>query len=138
MYQRHECTAAMVLYDPMERPLLQLVTSHPATDKKLFPRRAPPWAGDISQLSNAQLDSAIAFTEFMTNNVRGSNDAQGTSSFRGNQVSNSALMVMRNYPNTGIGAFGGDTPQERRQNQYDQADANLQRLQNERQQRAQQ
>jgi hypothetical protein len=48
----------MVLYDPMERPLLQLVTSHPATNKKLFPRRAPVWANDITKLSDAQLRRA--------------------------------------------------------------------------------
>lgn len=102
----------MVLYDPMERPLLQLVTSHPATNKKLFPRRAPAWAGDISKLSDAQLRSIHAFTQFAINNLRGET---GTSSFNGNQVSNTAIMVAEEYPNTGMGAFGGMTAEERRQ-----------------------
>lgn len=102
----------MVLYDPMERPLLQLVTSHPATNKKLFPRRAPSWAGDISRLSDAQLRSIHAFTQYAINNLRG---VTGTSSFNGNEVSNTAIQVAEEYPNTGQGVFGGMSEQERRE-----------------------
>ena len=109
----------MVLYDPMERPLLQLVTSHPATDKKLFPRRAPAWAGDISRLSDAQLRSVHAFTQFAINNLRG---VTGTSSLNGNEVSNTAIEVAENYPNTGNGAFGGMSAEERRQANYASAE----------------
>lgn len=115
----------MVLYDPMERPLLQLVTSHPATDKKLFPRRAPPWAGDVSRLSDAQLKSAHAFTQFAINNLRG---VTGTESFNGNEVSSAAVRVAEDYPNTGAGAFGGLTPQERRQQRYSRAERNRDKL----------
>lgn len=115
----------MVLYDPMERPLLQLVTSHPATDKKLFPRRAPPWAGDLSRLSDAQLRSAHSFAQYGINNLRG---VTGTSSFNGNQVSNAAIQVAEDYPNTGAGSFGGMTPDERRQARYARAERNRDRL----------
>lgn len=122
----------MVLYDPMERPLLQLVTSHPATDKKLFPRRAPPWAGDISKLSDAQLRSAHAFAQFAINQLRG---VEGTTSFQGNTVSETAVRVAQDYPNTGVGAFGGLSPEERQQQQYAKAEANVDRLEREAQQR---
>lgn len=118
----------MVLYDPMERPLLQLVTSHPATDKKLFPRRAPPWAGDISRLSDAQLRSAHAFAQFGINQLRGET---GTESFNGNQVSSAAVRVAEEYPNKGSGAFGGLSEQERRERRYRQAENNEERLRQE-------
>jgi len=117
----------MVLYDPMERPLLQLVTSHPATNKKLFPRRAPAWAGDISKLSDAQLRSIHAFTQFAINNLRGET---GTSSFNGNQVSNTAIKVAEEYPNTGMGAFGGMSAEERRQAQQRSAERTEEDLRN--------
>lgn len=122
----------MVLYDPMSQPLLQLVTSHPATNKVLFPRRAPPWAGDISKLSNAQLRSAHAFARFGAQNLRG---MTGTTSFQGNTVSRTAVEVFENYPNKGQGAFGGLSAEERRQERYSRADANIQRLQAELQDR---
>lgn len=109
----------MVLYDPMERPLLQLVTSHPATNKKLFPRRAPAWAGDISRLSDAQLRSAHAFAQYGINNLRG---VTGTSSMNGNEVSNAAIQVAEEYPHTGAGAFGGMSEQERREARYRSAE----------------
>lgn len=118
----------MVLYDPMERPLLQLVTSHPATDKKLFPRRAPSWAGDISRLSDAQLRSVHAFTQFAINNLRGET---GTSSYNGNEVSNTAIMVAEEYPNTGQGVFGGMSEEERRQANYRQAERTEEQLRQE-------
>lgn len=114
----------MVKYDPMERPVLQLVTSHPATDKKLFPRRAPPWTGDISQLSPAQLRSIHAFTQYAINNLRG---VEGTVSFRGNRISESAMRVMEDYPHQGVGAFGGD-PERRRQRRYNRAEASLDQI----------
>lgn len=118
----------MVKFDPFDQPLLQLVTSHPATDKKLFPRRAPPWAGDISQLSDAQLRSAHAFAQYGINQLRG---VTGTEQFRGNRVSSAAVQVAEDYPNTGVGAFGGMTEEERRQDRYSKAEANLQRLESE-------
>lgn len=119
----------MVLYDPMERPLLQLVTSHPATNKKLFPRRAPPWAGDISKLSDAQLRSAHAFAQYGIQNLRG---VTGTSSFNGNQVSNAAIRVAEDYPHTGQGAFGGEDQQAQ---QRARAERNEERLRSEMQER---
>lgn len=122
----------MVIYDPMERPLLQLVTSHPSTDKKLFPRRAPPWAGDISKLSNAQLKSCHAFAQFGIQNLRG---VEGTTSYAGNTVSRTAMRVMENYPHQGQGAFGGMSEQERRQERYSRAEANRDNLADEAQSR---
>lgn len=118
----------MVLYDPMSQPLLQLVTSHPATNKVLFPRRAPPWAGDISALSNAQLRSIHSFAQYGANNLRG---MTGTTSFQGNTVSRTAVEVFENYPNTGVGAFGGASEEERRQERYSRADANIDRIERE-------
>lgn len=118
----------MVLYDPMSPEMLQLVTSHPATDKKLFPRRAPPWAGDISKLSPAQLRSCIAFAEFGINNLRG---MSGTTSYQGNTVSNTAVEVATSYPNQGQGAFGGQSGESRRQEQRQRAENNLQSLRDE-------
>lgn len=118
----------MVLYDPMERPLLQLVTSHPATDKKLFPRRAPRWAGDISKLSDAQLRSIHAFTQFGINNLRGET---GTVQMNGNEVSRTAQMVAQEYPHRGSGAFGGLSEQDRRQQRYAQAEATLEQIESE-------
>ena len=115
----------MVLYDPMEQPLLQLVVSHPATNKRLFPRRAPPWAGDISRLSNAQLRSCHAFAQYGINNLRG---VEGTVDFNGNQISRTAQKVMEDYPHTGVGAFGGMSEEERRQVRYSQAESNEERL----------
>lgn len=118
----------MVLYDPMERPLLQLVTSHPATNKKLFPRRAPAWAGDITKLSNAQLRSCYAFAQYGINNLRG---VTGTTSYNGNTVSEAAMKVMEEYPKTGQGAFGGKSPKERRQDRYARAESTRDKLQQE-------
>lgn len=117
----------MVLYDPMEQPLLQIVQSHPATDKKLFLRRAPPWAGDISKLSVAQLRSCQAFAQFGINRLRGET---GTVSMNGNTVSRTAQIVAEEYNNTGTGAFGGD-PQRRQQMKEAQAQRNLERLEQE-------
>lgn len=117
----------MVLYDPMERPLLQLVTSHPATDKKLFPRRAPRWAGDISKLSDAQLRSAHAFAQFGINNLRGET---GTVTMNGNTVSRTAQIVAEEYP-SGTGTFGGLSAERRREQQYAQAEATVTQLENE-------
>lgn len=122
----------MVLYDPLSQPLLQLVTSHPATNKVLFPRRAPPWAGDFSKLSNAQLRSAHAFAQFGIQNLRG---MEGTTSFRGNTVSRTAVEVFNNYPNTGVGVFGGLSEQERRQERFSKAEANRDALEREAQDR---
>lgn len=116
----------MVLFNPMSPRLLQLVQTHPATNKRLFPRRAPPWAGDITKLSAAQLRSAINFAQFGVNNLRG---MTGTESFRGNSVSRAAVEVFRNYPDTGEGAFGGMTAEERRQANRQQASRNIERLQ---------
>jgi len=122
----------MVLFDPFERPLLQLVMSHPATNKRLFPRRAPPWAMDISRLSDAQLRSVHAFTQFAINNLRGE---EGTVNFRGNEISRTAFIVATEYPNTGAGAFGGMSEEERRQQQYAAAEATRDTLENMLQQR---
>lgn len=118
----------MVLYDPMEQPTLQLVMSHPATDKKLFPRRAPSWAGDISNLSDAQLRSVHAFTQFAINNLRGET---GTVSMNGNEVSQTAEIVATEYPHTGTGAFGGMSQQERRQRQQRLAERTEEQLRQE-------
>lgn len=115
----------MVLFDPMSPRLLQLVISHPATNKRLFPRRAPPWAGDITKLSAAQLRSAINFAEFGINNLRG---MQGTTSFQGNTVSRTAVEVFQNYPDTGEGTFGGMTQEERIQQQRQRAQRNVERM----------
>lgn len=116
----------MVLFNPMSPRLLQLVTSHPATNKTLFPRRAPVWAGDASKLSPAQLRSAINFAQYAMNNLRG---MTGTTGFRGNTVSRTAVEVFQNYPDTGVGAFGGQSPEARRQAKREQAQANVDRLQ---------
>jgi len=115
----------MVLFDPFERPLLQLVMSHPATNKRLFPRRAPPWAMSLSRLSDAQLRSAHAFTQFAINNLRGET---GTQQFGGNTVSRAAVIVATEYPNKGIGVFGGLSAQERLDQQYAAAEATEERL----------
>jgi hypothetical protein len=110
----------MVLYNPMERPLLQLVTSHPATNKKLFPRRAPRWAQDISKLSDAQLRSCHAFAQYGINQLRG---VKGTTSYQGRTISEAAAKVARDYPAQGAGQFGGKTPEDRRQERYNAAEA---------------
>lgn len=118
----------MVLYDPMERPLLQLVTSHPATNKKLFPRRAPAWANDISKLSDAQLRSCQAFGQYAINQLRG---VTGTTTYEGKRISETAAKVARDYPATGQGEFGGMTEEERRQRRYNEAERTMERLRDE-------
>lgn len=112
----------------MERPLLQLVTSHPATNKKLFPRRAPDWAQDISELSNAQLRSCHAFAQYGVNQLEG---VTGTTEYQGRTISKSAMKVATDYPATGQGAFDGDSPQERRQERREKAQASIDALQRE-------
>lgn len=114
----------MVLYNPMEQPMLQLVISHPATDKVLFPRRAPPWVGDLRALSDAQLRSVHAFAQYAINNLRGET---GTSSFNGNMVSNAAIEVANNYPHTGVGAFGGN-PERRRERRQRSAERTVEQI----------
>lgn len=118
----------MVLYDPMGDDMLQLVIGHPATNKTLFPRRAPPWAGDISKLSSAQLRSCHAFAQYAINNLRG---MEGTTEYNGNQVSEAAVKVATDYPHTGEGTFGGLSEQERRQQQYAKAEASVDSLERE-------
>ena len=118
----------MVLYDPMDPNVLQLVTSHPATDKKLFPRSAPDWAGDLTKLSDAQLRSVHAFTEFGINELRGET---GTVSMDGNTVSKTAQIVANEYPHQGQGVFGGLTAQQRRQERYGEAEATLDDIEDE-------
>lgn len=118
----------MVLYDPMERPLLQLVTSHPATNKKLFPRRAPAWANDITKLSDAQLRSCQAFGQYAMSQLRG---VTGTEMYEGKRISSTAAKVARDYPSTGRGIFGGLTAEERRQQSYAESERTMQRLNDE-------
>jgi hypothetical protein len=115
----------MVLYDPMERPLLQLVMSHPATNKKLFPRRAPRWAQDVTELSDAQLRSCHAFAQYGINQLRG---VTGTTTYQGREISEAAAKVARDYPAKGTGQFGGMTPKERRQQRYNDAEERMDKL----------
>lgn len=116
----------MVLYDPVEMPLLQIVRSHPATFKRFFLRRAPAWAKNIEQLSLAQLESVISLAKFMIERARG---LVGTVKLPdGRRISKAAYLVKTEYPKKGEGVFGGMTKEERLRRRYKLADANVQRL----------
>ena len=76
--------------------------------------------------TKAQSEAREAFASFMIEKVRGKQAAQGTTRLSdGRVISNSAVQVMIYY---NPGSFGGPTPEQRRQLQYDMADLNLKKL----------
>ncbi|GEM_PF-1994537 len=95
------------IFDP--RPI-QLVRYHPATKKKLFPRKAPPWTVDKRALSNSQLRSCITFGRWVKENCTGK---YGTVPLPdGRRIPMPAFIVMTKYPHKGMGVFGGPRTKE--------------------------
>jgi len=91
------------------RPI-QFVRYHPATKKRFFPRKTPPWVVDKRALSAAQLKSCITFGEWVKTNCTGK---YGTVTLPdGRRIPAPAYEVMVRYPHKGMGVFGGPTSKE--------------------------
>jgi len=101
----------MVYIDPMSPEPVQIVRGHPATKKKNFFRKVPPWVKDLRNASLAQLKSMKALTGFAKEKCRGK---YGTVTLPdGRRVPRPAFIVMTEYPHRGVGAFGGKSKEER-------------------------
>lgn len=80
-------------------------------------RKAPPWAGAnsaeelVGAMSQPQVRAIVALGSWASANLEGET---GTTRFRGQRVPRAAAKMAREFPNTGQGAFGGLSDDERR------------------------
>ena len=119
----------MVRFNPMESRDLSIVRGHPSTKKKNFLRKVPITA-DLP--TAAQAEARLSLSRFATANLYG---VTGTVVLPdGRRISQGAYTVMTRYPNTGVGAFGGQTIEQRASMKHELAPASI-RKQEERIQR---
>lgn len=110
----------MVKFDPMAPRELSIVRSHPSTKKRNFLRKVTFRA---EHPSVAQASARLALSEYATSNLYG---RTGTVVLPdGRVISQGAYTVMTQYPHTGVGAFGGMTPDQRAAMRHELAPASI-------------
>jgi len=98
----------MVRFSIMDPRDVSVVRGHPSTKKHNFLRKVPITA-DLP--TAAQAEARLSLSKFATANLYG---VTGTVVLPdGRRISQGAYTVMTRYPNTGVGAFGGMTNEQR-------------------------
>ena len=119
----------MVRFSIMDPRDVSVVRGHPSTKKHNFLRKVPITA-DLP--TAAQAEARLSLSRFATANLYG---VTGTVVLPdGRRISQGAYTVMTRYPNTGVGAFGGQTNEQRASMKHELAPASI-RKQEERIQR---
>lgn len=98
----------MVKINIMDPRDVSIVRSHPSTKKHNFLRKVTFRA---EHPSVAQAQARLALSEFATSNLYGKTGTVALPD--GRVVSIGAYTVMTQYPHTGVGAFGGMSPDQR-------------------------
>ena len=110
----------MVKINIMDPRDVSIVRSHPSTKKHNFLRKVTFRA---EHPSVAQAQARLALSEFATTNLYGKTGTVALPD--GRVVSVGAYTVMTQYPHTGVGAFGGMSPDQRASMRHELAPASI-------------
>lgn len=110
----------MVKFNIMDPRDVSIVRSHPSTKKHNFLRKVTFRA---EHPSVAQAEARLNFSEFATTHLYGKTGTVALPD--GRVISLGAYTVMTQYPRTGVGAFGGLTPDQRAAQRHELAPASI-------------
>lgn len=112
----------MVRFSIMDPRDVSVVRGHPSTKKHNYLRKVPITA-DLP--TRAQAEARLALSRYATSNLYG---RTGTVVLPdGRRISVGAYTVMTQYPNRGVGSFGGLTPEQRASMKHELAPASIQK-----------
>ncbi len=110
----------MVKFNVMDPREVSIVRSHPSTKKHNFLRKVTFRA---EHPSVAQAQARLSLSEFATSNLYGKTGTVALPD--GRVISLGAYTIMTTYPHTGVGAFGGMTPDQRASMRHELAPASI-------------
>lgn len=110
----------MVKFNIMDPRDVSIVRSHPSTKKHNFLRKVTFRA---EHPSLAQAQARLTLSEFASSNLYGKTGTVVLPD--GRVISLGAYTVMTQYPHTGLGAFGGMTPEARAAMKHELAPASI-------------
>ncbi len=110
----------MVRFNIMDPRDVSVVSGHPSTKKHNFLRKVSFRA---EHPSIAQAEARLALSEFASSHLYGKTGTVALPD--GRVVSLGAYTVMTQYPHTGVGAFGGMTPDQRASMKHELAPASI-------------